>query len=168
MSWPNEPRRHGLARRGIKTNIDDKTRFDVSKFIARGTEYPILVTDDQTDDFRDAWDGIVMAYGDENKFFDYSSRNLNFRSDFALTPELAKQIMEDALSKYGMYNEFTPGKIDNLEQLFDKPIVTLAREGSVAIYVHGTPTESLSTIKKLMDADDVRTMQPNITKIWWD
>lgn len=35
MSWPKESRRHALARKGVKTVIDEDTRFDVSKFVAR-------------------------------------------------------------------------------------------------------------------------------------
>jgi len=34
--WKNESRRHSLARKGVKTNIDQGKRFDVSNFVARG------------------------------------------------------------------------------------------------------------------------------------
>jgi len=36
MAWKNESRRHSLARKGIRTNIDDGRRFDVSNFVAKG------------------------------------------------------------------------------------------------------------------------------------
>ena len=36
MAWKGESRRHSLARKGIKTNIDQDRRFDVSTFVARG------------------------------------------------------------------------------------------------------------------------------------
>lgn len=34
--WRGEPRRKSLARRGIKTNINETQRFDVSNCVARG------------------------------------------------------------------------------------------------------------------------------------
>ena len=36
MGWKGESRRHSLARKGIRTNIDQERRFDVSTFVARG------------------------------------------------------------------------------------------------------------------------------------
>ena len=36
MAWPKESRRHGLARKGIPTVIDQGRRFDVSNYVARG------------------------------------------------------------------------------------------------------------------------------------
>jgi len=36
MAWKGESRRHSLARKGVKTNIDGGRRFDVSNFVARG------------------------------------------------------------------------------------------------------------------------------------
>jgi len=38
--WKGEPRRHSLARKGVKTVLPDGKRFDVSKFVANGkSEY---------------------------------------------------------------------------------------------------------------------------------
>ena len=34
--WKGESRRHSLARKGVKTNLPDGRRFDVSKFVANG------------------------------------------------------------------------------------------------------------------------------------
>jgi len=34
--WKGESRRHSLARKGVKTNLPDGRRFDVSKFVASG------------------------------------------------------------------------------------------------------------------------------------
>jgi len=34
--WKNESRRHSLARKGVKTNVDESRRFDVSTFVAKG------------------------------------------------------------------------------------------------------------------------------------
>lgn len=34
--WHDDSRRHSLARKGIKTNIDGSKRFDVSNYVARG------------------------------------------------------------------------------------------------------------------------------------
>ena len=50
--WHGEPRRHGLARKGIKTVLPDGRRLDVSKFVARGSNY------NDFDDF-----GYKMATG---------------------------------------------------------------------------------------------------------
>ena len=36
MGWKGESRRHSLSRKGIKTNLPDGRRFDVSNFVARG------------------------------------------------------------------------------------------------------------------------------------
>ena len=38
MAWKGESRRHSLARKGIKTNIDKERRIDVSNFVARGND----------------------------------------------------------------------------------------------------------------------------------
>ena len=40
MGWKGESRRHSLARKGIRTNIDQDRRFDVSTFVAKGRKYP--------------------------------------------------------------------------------------------------------------------------------
>lgn len=34
--WKGEPRRHGLARKGVKTIIDDDNRLAVNNFVAKG------------------------------------------------------------------------------------------------------------------------------------
>ena len=36
--WKGESRRHSLARKGVKTNLPDGRRFDVSKFVANGKQ----------------------------------------------------------------------------------------------------------------------------------
>ena len=36
MGWKGESRRHSLARRGVKTNIDGNKRFAVNNFVAKG------------------------------------------------------------------------------------------------------------------------------------
>ncbi|MCK4545417.1 hypothetical protein KAU43_07750 [candidate division WOR-3 bacterium] len=36
MGWKGESRRHSLSRKGIKTNLPDGRRFDVSNYVARG------------------------------------------------------------------------------------------------------------------------------------
>jgi len=38
--WHDESRRHSLARRGIRTVIDDSRRLPVNRFVARGKEEP--------------------------------------------------------------------------------------------------------------------------------
>ena len=36
MGWKGQSRRHSLARKGVKTSIDQGKRFDVSNFVAKG------------------------------------------------------------------------------------------------------------------------------------
>ena len=38
IGWKGESRRHSLARKGVKTVIDDKHRLAVNNFVARGTD----------------------------------------------------------------------------------------------------------------------------------
>jgi len=175
QGWHDESRRHSYARRGIKTNIDDKRRFDMSNFVARGEpkllsriDNPIMVTEEETDDFMDAGYNITRAYADCNNEWPKEERDLDFISEQALTPELAEQLMFDALSKNRQYNNFTPNKILRVKGLFRKPMVQLAREGSVAIYVHGKPEVGINTIRHAFEADEVRKITPTVTRIWWD
>ena len=73
MSWKGESRRHSLARKGIKTNIDQNRRFDVSTFVAKGD---LLITDeviqatlqeiiDEWDDY--TWDGVELKIYNKGK-----------------------------------------------------------------------------------------------------
>lgn len=50
MAWKGDSRRHSLARKGIKTNIDQDRRLDVSKFVARGNE------EEKSEYYRDGFD----------------------------------------------------------------------------------------------------------------
>ena len=43
MAWEGESRRHKMAQMGIKTNIDDHRRFDMSNFVARGNDVVTIV-----------------------------------------------------------------------------------------------------------------------------
>jgi len=59
MVWKGESRRHSLARKGIKTVIDDSRRLPVNRFVARGNKYPELRTPD--DDPRSV-DEVIIEY----------------------------------------------------------------------------------------------------------
>ena len=41
MGWKGESRRHSLSRKGIKTNLPDGRRFDVSNYVAKGKRIEI-------------------------------------------------------------------------------------------------------------------------------
>jgi len=57
MGWKGESRRHSLARKGIRTNIDDGRRFDVSSFVAKGKKLP------EVDYGTDVWEFRVNPDG---------------------------------------------------------------------------------------------------------
>ena len=60
MAWPKESRRHGLARKGIPTVIDQGRRFDMSNFVARGRKLARLTPEEEH-----AWDFAWTFYEDE-------------------------------------------------------------------------------------------------------
>ena len=43
MGWKGESRRHSLSRKGIKTNLPDGRRFDVSNYVARGNDTFVIL-----------------------------------------------------------------------------------------------------------------------------
>lgn len=76
MSWYNDSRRHSLARKGIKTNIDGTRRFDVSNFVSRGEINQNLINKaiekfGLTDDFLEA--GFILPDG---TMLDFSGKNI--------------------------------------------------------------------------------------------
>jgi len=83
---------------------------------------------------------ILTAYADchcaEHDYNDaIAQRNLNFRAADPVTRDEAVAIMREALA-HGSYNEFKPSL---LELLPTDAQVTIAREGSVCVYVKGNP-----------------------------
>lgn len=149
---------HSMNARGIKT----KNLVVIDK----GYQ-PIIVTSEESEDYMDAWNETIRAYGDVNTHSDRNDRSLDFRSDFELSPDLAEEVMDDALNKYGQYNDFEPHLINRLDSVFINPRVVLAREGSVTMYIRGKPKVDLSIIKDSMKANEVHVIG-GMTRIWWD
>jgi len=57
MAWKGDSRRHSLARKGIKTNIDQGRRFDVSTFVARGNDIGrYFDSEPENDELLEYWD----------------------------------------------------------------------------------------------------------------
>lgn len=84
-------------------------------------------------------------------------RNLNWRASAAVSPAEAISIMEETCPSY---NEFTP---ELLKQLPSDAKVTLAREGSVCIYVDKVGDATVGNLK----ADEFDNDGANV-RIWWD
>jgi hypothetical protein len=98
-----------------------------------------------------------QAYADCNDL--RNGRDLDFCCSVSVTPQEAADIMKEAC--YG-YNNF---EYSLLLKLPAKCCVTLAREGSVCIYVSG----KLSTkILNALGADECDEIEKNSYRIWWD
>ena len=93
---------------------------------------------------------VVRAYDDR-------TRDLHFRASRPVSISEAEKIMDAALKDNGgEYNDFTPKELHKLNHIFEKPKVTLAREYSVCVYVHGKkkPEWTNDKIKKHMNASE--------------
>ena len=87
----------------------------------------------------------------------YSRRKLDWRAPASVSRDEAIAIMRETCPSY---NEFAP---DLLKKLPADARVTLAREGSVCVYVDKTGTATAHTLK----ADEFNS-KGNETRIWWD
>jgi hypothetical protein len=85
-------------------------------------------------------------------------RNLRYRASQAVDKQTAKALLEKAVPGY---NKFTPNKLDHLP---DNCEVTIAREGSVCLYVKGNnlPINDLALI-----ADECGFKNDEL-RLWWD
>jgi hypothetical protein len=110
------------------------------------------------DAYTDCWAWGKPGYTEERC---YAERNLQYRAEAPVPKEAAIEIMGAAVP--GGYNEFTA---DLLGHLPDGCEVTLARAGSVCVYVGGRlPAELEQTMKADEFSYDPET---NLTCIWWD
>ena len=75
MGWKGESRRHSLSRKGIKTNLPDGRRFDVSNYVARGRKQETI----ELREFLDSYMQGSRAY--EQEPFD---SNHPYRRNFRL------------------------------------------------------------------------------------
>lgn len=85
-------------------------------------------------------------------------RNLNFRASRSVPPKIAKRIMAKAIIGY---NGWEPDLMDHIP---DDCEVTIAREGSVCVYVRGKLENQNLLHANEIDADLV----DDETRIWWD
>jgi hypothetical protein len=124
---------------------------------------------------------IKRAYGDSQQFPNtiegrikeqkaYKSRNLNFRAPESVNSREAAEIMKVALGCKSLsesgYNEFAP---KFLLQLPKNARVTLAREGSVCVYVKLPPGEDFDHADAdSMKADEYRVTDDGSIRLWWD
>lgn len=104
---------------------------------------------------------ILQAYADCHMDWEIGSkiRNLNFRASQAVDPKTAKAILEKAMNGY---NSFTPDLLD----LFPEDCqITIAREGSVCLYVK--PGKKKLPKGKEINADEIDKYGEEI-RFWWD
>lgn len=85
-------------------------------------------------------------------------RNLNWRASAPVTRDEAIAIMQETCPSY---NEFKPSL---LRKLPADAMVTLAREGSVCIYVDKVSPATAGSLK----ADEFGGKQGGLCRIWWD
>jgi len=106
---------------------------------------------------------VKQAYIDawSDKCFDEVEplRNLDFRASEPVSPKVAVQIMKKAVPNG--YNDFTPDLLDVL----DDCQVTLAREGSVCIYVDRELTRDE---RKALSPDEYNDYAEKGWRLWWD
>ena len=129
MGWKGESRRHSLSRKGIKTNLPDGRRFDVSNFVARGNEisnkysedelveivqsrYPNISYDDAYRVMRDSKSYILGTVNDNNisQFrlnvaFNVKGRNLDASGNIKHFGSQAREKIEDTDEKYRLVSK---------------------------------------------------------------
>jgi hypothetical protein len=94
-------------------------------------------------------------------------RNLNFIASQPLSKADAIKVMNDCVEGY---NKFTPGLLDHLP---DDSNITIAREGSVCMYIDSKELSKFSNgeLEKLqakMGADELEHTHGSTFRIWWD
>ena len=116
MAWPKESRRHGLARKGIPTVIDQGRRFDMSNFVARGT-FSNWITMGQFLEYLDISPINIIGYDEhgillqnqESEISDiahldvydgmkYNNDNYKWEIDWDRSPEVKTDDVKDALA----------------------------------------------------------------------
>ena len=107
---------------------------------------------------------VREAYADHWLGWDSGAdrRQLQYRASFSLSPEVARKAM--LLACVYVYNAFTPDVLDK----FDKDCrVTIAREGSVCLYVRPGASGRMPCAKAV-GADEVRAQDNGEVRYWWD
>ncbi len=109
---------------------------------------------------------ILLAFADchgteAERDAGYATRNLSFRAAGPVPRDTAFSIMDEALGG-STYNAF---EAKLLRKLPDHSQVTIAREGSVCVYVKGRVYASAKALK----ADEFDyNVETDETRIWWD
>jgi len=91
-------------------------------------------------------------------------RNLDWKSQNYYSVEDTFNLFKSAVHGY---NDFNPSLIKKISELFKRPKICPAREGSVCIYVKGKPKNSLEEIRATLMADECDQYGKEI-RIWWD
>ena len=103
------------------------------------------------------------AYSDCNKLDGKVTRNLNFRASEPVSVADAVKVMSSAID--GGYNEFEPRLLKRLPK---DSQVTLAREGSVCVYVRTAEKLNVEDEADLLKADEVVLRSNGEYRMWWD
>lgn len=96
---------------------------------------------------------VMRAYSD---YWGGTERNLRFRASMPVYKDEAISILNECLTDG--YNSF---EADNLSSLPDDARITIAREGSVCIYVEGR-------CKNIGADEHSYNPSTNETRMWWD
>lgn len=103
--------------------------------------------------------------------YNEATRQLNFRASKPVSVNDAVIIMTDALEIKNEtvkgYNNFSPSLLRNLP---DNTKVTLAREGSVCVYVHLPKGAKLGEhfAHSHMLVDEYHLQESGTIRLWWD
>ncbi len=108
------------------------------------------------DEVREAYADCWLPWKEGSK-----RRNLNFRASQPVSRDEAREILQEAIPRG--YNAF---QASLLLQLPGEARITIAREGSVCIYVQGQLPE---TLQRPLLADEWNyNSRRDETRIWWD
>jgi len=121
------------------------------------------------------------AYGDSQQFPDtiagqlastkaYKARNLNFRASAPVSVEDAVLIMQESLCLASPveegYNNFSPILLAKLPVVSE---ITLAREGSVCVYVKLPKGQTIDArTQRAMMVDEFHPQSDGTVRLWWD
>lgn len=108
---------------------------------------------------------VKTAYADcaENPVQEaYGIRKLNFRASYSVSRNEAVEIMKEAV--HGGYNEFA---FNLIKLLPEKARITIAREGSVCLYVFLEGSKFPRNARMKYD-EFYFNPQTQETRIWWD
>jgi len=172
MSWKGESRRHSLARKGVKTNVDNRRQFDNSKLIGEGVYNKRTYLNIFTNHIKNlrVEDAIMLRDIMEsrliNALFDHQYRKTNNYPSRSEQKRIHQKIqlmdmdeLVENLQKYQNYGTSNIYKVkDHAEYLIDiekqsTDIVHLGntkklRWGDTLVYIQGSPDNTAWVIHK--------------------